>query len=127
MTEEEFAAWSCPCHSGMVWSQRSDYDAVHPGSNAQMEQERPIRQVGPESGYERNCREAYKLVQDLDRCVHGRHDGDPCFSCPGGISDGNPYVRPGAVIGYTVHGLPLAMPERGQRHLRAAWLAAGRG
>lgn len=29
------------------------------------------------------------FVEDLDRCVHGRHSIDPCFSCPGGQSAGN--------------------------------------
>lgn len=32
---------------------------------------------------------------DLDRCEHGRHQGDRCFGCPDGESTGNPVAVPG--------------------------------
>jgi hypothetical protein len=75
--------------------------------------------------YARNCRSAYRLLQDLDRCRHGRHEGDSCFDCPGGYSMGNDLIRPGLIIGHDHGGEPLAMPERGKRHLREEWLRAG--
>lgn len=60
------------------------------------------------------------LVADLDRCQHGRHDGDKCGSC-GGPSRGNPHLRPGTVIGYGLRGEPIVMPHRDDRHDPASW------
>lgn len=60
------------------------------------------------------------LVADLDRCVHGRHQGDPCGSC-GSLSLGNPVLTPGDVIGYGLYGDPIVMPDREHKHDPAAW------
>jgi hypothetical protein len=60
------------------------------------------------------------LVADLDRCQHGRHQGDDCGSC-GGHSRGNPYLRPGEVIGYGLRGGSIVMPDRDYKHDPAAW------
>lgn len=62
-----------------------------------------------------------QVLADLDRCVHGRHEQDPCYTCPGGVSTGNPHLRTGMVIGYDVGGAPIVMPDRGRRHDPAAW------
>lgn len=40
-------------------------------------------------------RELSWTKEDLDRCEHGRHSIDPCFSCPGGWSTGNQYLTRG--------------------------------
>lgn len=53
---------------------------------------------------------AYQILQDLDRCQHGRHMIDHCLMHAGGNA-GNPNLRPGQVIGYTVHGHQIIMPE----------------
>jgi hypothetical protein len=42
-------------------------------------------------------RNARRLLSDLDRCEHGRHQQDPCWGCP----DGNP----GNEIKVVGHGL----------------------
>ncbi|MFJ2399818.1 hypothetical protein ACIOUE_00840 [Streptomyces xanthochromogenes] len=60
------------------------------------------------------------LVADLDRCEHGRHEGDDCGSCEG-RSHGNPHLRPGAVIGYGLRGNRIVMPDRDHKHDPAAW------
>ncbi|MFC8676736.1 hypothetical protein ACFUEN_29125 [Streptomyces griseorubiginosus] len=60
------------------------------------------------------------IVSDLDRCAHGRHEGDPCGSC-GGLSTGNPYLAPGRVIGHGVHGSPIVVPTRDRKADPAAW------
>lgn len=65
---------------------------------------------------------AHRMLTDLDRCMHGRHEGDRCFDCPGGASNGNPHIREGHVVGYSIDGKPYVMPPRGQRHKAAAWL-----
>ena len=52
---------------------------------------------------------AETLLADLDRCEHGRHDGDPCFGCPDGVSPGNPHMRPGQVIGYGLDGIEIVV------------------
>lgn len=61
---------------------------------------------------------------DLDRCEHGRHEGDVC-QCPGGVSRGNPILnaagRPPLAqweprrIGTGVHGKPIFVPTRDER------------
>lgn len=60
------------------------------------------------------------ILLDLDRCPHGRHTADPCADC-GGKSRGNPQLRPGEVIGYTVHAEPIVIPEPANRHNPKAW------
>lgn len=60
------------------------------------------------------------LAADLDRCVHGRHEGDDCGSC-GGTSRGNHRMRSGLVIGQDRHGNHIVMPDRAHKHDPAAW------
>lgn len=62
-------------------------------------------------------------LDDLDRCVHGRHSVDPCYGCPGGQSAGNQCLtvwlaQPGedVRIGTGVHGEPITItPVRERR------------
>jgi hypothetical protein len=63
------------------------------------------------------------LVADLDRCQHGRHQGDACGPADActGTSAGNPHLRPGAVIGYGLRGGRIVMPDRDHKHDPAAW------
>lgn len=70
--------------------------------------------------------ELAKLLADLDRCEHGRHEGDVCSGINGcnGPSQGNPHIRTGDVIGYTIERQPIVMPKRGHRHDPAAWISA---
>ncbi|HEY9370405.1 hypothetical protein [Streptomyces sp.] len=60
------------------------------------------------------------LVADLDRCMHGRHQGDSCGSC-GPWSHGNPHLKTGTVIGYGLRGDAIVMPDREHKHDPAAW------
>ncbi|WP_141575907.1 hypothetical protein [Actinomadura sp. WMMA1423] len=74
-----------------------------------------------------------QIVADLDRCPHGRHEGDPCVGwtgpglytggCEGGISLGNPHLKTGDHLGYTYASNPYVMPERGRRNDPEAWKA----
>jgi hypothetical protein len=63
------------------------------------------------------------LIADLDRCQHGRHQGDACGPADActGTSAGNPHLRPGAVIGYDMRRNPIVMPDRDHKHDPAAW------
>jgi hypothetical protein len=63
------------------------------------------------------------LLADLDRCQHGRHQGDPCGPADActGTSAGNPHLRPGTVIGYGLRADPIVMPDRDHKHDPAAW------
>jgi hypothetical protein len=63
------------------------------------------------------------LAADLDRCRHGRHEGDPCGPADdcNGTSTGNPWLRPGMVIGHDRHGNEIVMPDRDYKHDPAAW------
>jgi hypothetical protein len=60
------------------------------------------------------------LVADLDRCQHGRHQGDDCADC-GGRSIGNARFEPGQPIGYDRHGRDIVVPNRADKHDPAAW------
>jgi hypothetical protein len=60
------------------------------------------------------------LVADLDRCQHGRHEGDACADC-GGASPGNPLIGLNGVIGYDRHGHYIVLPDRDHKHDPAAW------
>lgn len=78
---------------------------------------------------------ALKLVYDLDRCPHGRHEGDSCagwrpeegknyqdsdpyhHGCRGGYSLGNPHLKVGEPFGYGLSGMThYILPERIKRH-----------
>jgi hypothetical protein len=63
------------------------------------------------------------LVADLDRCQHGRHQGDACGPADActGTSVGNPHLRPGQTIGYGLRGDHIVMPDRDHKHDPAAW------
>ncbi|MEU3826492.1 hypothetical protein AB0F36_14405 [Streptomyces sp. NPDC029080] len=69
------------------------------------------------------------LTADLDRCQHGRHQGDPCGPADActGTSAGNPHLRPGQVIGYGLRGDHIVMPDRDHKHDPAAWRAQRNG
>lgn len=64
-----------------------------------------------------------EILRDLDRCQHGRHQGDPCGPADDctGTSAGNPHLRPGQVIGYGLRADPIVMPDRDHKHDPAAW------
>lgn len=61
-----------------------------------------------------------EILRDLDRCEHGRHQGDDCGSC-GPWSHGNPHITPGSVIGYGLRGGTIVMPDRDHKNDPAAW------
>lgn len=71
------------------------------------------------------------VLSDLDRCEHGRHEGDVCSGC-GGPSKGNPVVRAACgrpplaqydlrQIGHGLNAQPIVIPERGHTHQPEAW------
>lgn len=62
------------------------------------------------------------LAADLDRCEHGRHQGDPCGSC-GTNSHGNPHMVVGDIVGYGMYGHHIVMPDRERKDDPAAWRA----
>jgi hypothetical protein len=64
-----------------------------------------------------------RMVSDLDRNENGRHEGDADVGDPSGVSQGNPRMKTGDVIGYMLGGHPYVMPPRGKRHDPAAWIA----
>lgn len=64
--------------------------------------------------------EWHVLVSDLDRCEHGRHEGDDCSGC-GGPSVGNPMLPAGTVLGHDLSGNAYIVPERKEKHTIANW------
>ena len=72
----------------------------------------------------RDAADLVKILTDLDRCQHGRHEGDDCGSCDG-PSRGNHHLPTGRVIGYGLRGDHIVMPDRNHKHDPAAWRTAG--
>lgn len=83
--------------------------------------EQPVRTMTiPEAEYFRILK-LVRILTDLDRCRHGRHRGDSCAGfnpqrpvssgCLGGVSLGNPHLRPGTIIGYDLGGRPYYAPS----------------
>ena len=63
------------------------------------------------------------MLSDLDRNEAGRHQGDSDVGDPTGISQGNPWLRTGQAIGYTIHGnRKYVVPEPHLRRNLDAWL-----
>ena len=56
------------------------------------------------------------IVWDLDRCEHGRHEGDICAGVAGcsGPSKGNPFLHESRQIGYTMGGDPIYRTRRSE-------------
>lgn len=67
------------------------------------------------------ARDMAAILSDLDRCQHGRHQGDECGGC-GGRSQGNPHMQPGSVVGYNVYGNPITMPHRDDKYDVNKWV-----
>lgn len=71
----------------------------------------------------RDTEKLVAILTDLDRCQHGRHEGDACGpagACTG-TSAGNPHLRPGQIIGYGLRADPIVMPDRDHKHDPTAW------
>lgn len=66
------------------------------------------------------------IASDLDRCEHGRHEGDVCGGTSGcnGPSVGNRLIGHGP-IGHTMNGSHIFSPPRSVRHDPDAWLVGG--
>jgi hypothetical protein len=67
------------------------------------------------------------LMDDLDRCPHGRHQIDPCASCPSSGNTGNPHLKEGDVVGYTVYAKPIVVPASEDRFDIGKWRPRRRG
>ena len=63
------------------------------------------------------------ICVDLDRCEHGRHEGDVCSSCDG-PSKGNLLIGH-APIGHTMDGEHIYSPPRSTRYDPDAWRVGG--
>lgn len=61
--------------------------------------------------YEVQKTRALRLLQDLDRCEHGRHSIDHCLMCPDGRSTGNLLLKPVTAIGHGVRGESIVVPD----------------
>lgn len=76
-----------------------------------------------------------ETLSDLNRCEHGRHEGDVCSEC-GGPSLGNPFMAAETSwsghdgvyrqIGFTLSGTPIVVPDRANAHDPDAWIDNGR-
>jgi hypothetical protein len=62
-----------------------------------------------------------RILVDLDRNEHGRHEGDVDIGDPSGYSQGNPRLKTGDILGYSLGGGKYIMPPREKRHDPTAW------
>lgn len=70
----------------------------------------------------RRLRAFAAMVSDLDRSEHGRHEGDVESGAVDGVSQGNPNLPTGAVLGYSLDGTyEYVMPPRDKRWEPEAW------
>jgi hypothetical protein len=76
---------------------------------------REMRRLTWREAYERAEDERRELSKyramwsDLDRCEHGRHEGDVCSTC-GGPSHGNPRLADDRIVGFSLSAAPLVVP-----------------
>ena len=66
-----------------------------------------------EPGHDRYVKLA-QILSNLDRCEHGRHHNDSCYSCRGSASKGNPFMPPGTQVGFDHGGNPIIAPDWGK-------------
>jgi hypothetical protein len=66
------------------------------------------------------------VISDLDRCPHGRHLPDPCAFCPT-PNQGNPHLREGQTIGYTLYAKPIKVPAPDDMFDPKKWRPSRRG
>lgn len=93
------------------------------GEGGVPEWERKARMVQVKEDTYRRYAAAFALLQDLDRCEHGRHSIDHCYGCAAIdddrppevklMSHGNPRVRPGEVLGHGSRGVRIVPPDPG--------------
>lgn len=83
-----------------------------------------LERTNPNPEAEASARDEAKLLavfRDLDRCQHGRHAQDPCDGPDHVEGGGNPHLRPGQRIGYSVRAEPIYVPQWADKHDPAAW------
>lgn len=90
--------------------------------------------VAPAAARNRRAEALAAVLADLNRCQHGRHEGDVCSGC-GGPSRGNPIpelAQAGAratggptvalrQIGWGLDAEPIVVPERTEAHDPVPW------
>jgi hypothetical protein len=64
---------------------------------------------------------ALRVLSDLSRSEHGRHEGDSEFQTEGGRSLGNSFLQTGQRIGTTMDGRPITVPSPRERGNPEAW------
>lgn len=82
------------------------------------------QELAEERGRElRTAQRWSRLCADLDRCEHGRHEGDVCSAC-GGPSVGNRLIGH-APIGHTMNRHHIFVPPRSAKSDAANWEVHG--
>ncbi|MFJ4960221.1 hypothetical protein [Streptomyces sp. NPDC088739] len=69
----------------------------------------------------RRGRQALRMLDDFDRCAHGRHSLDPCVACPNGQSTGNTFAPPGRRVATDRFGDGYFVPIREERDDPKSW------
>ncbi len=72
---------------------------------------------------ERRLQAPSVVLSDLDRCEHGRHEGDVCGGTSGcnGPSIGNVFASDTRRIGTGLGRQPIRIPERGKGYVAEDW------
>lgn len=82
----------------------------------------PLEQLRTVQAEARTLQGLSRVLSDLDRCEHGRHEGDVCGGASGcnGPSHGNQFLTDRRV-GTDISGRPLRVPERGKGYVAEDW------
>lgn len=85
----------------------------------------PIEQLRKVQAEARTLQGLSRVLSDLDRCEHGRHEGDVCGGASGcnGPSHGNQFVTDRR-IGTGLGRQPIRIPLRGKGYVAEDWYGA---
>lgn len=133
------AEWLAKLVNGIVKDDLYSHVSVHDSSLPDADRFRRLtwRELWERTDEQRRAAEAFaQLLSHLDRCEHGRHEGDACAGQSGcnGPSHGNPLLGCPALpryqelvisnrqIGYTMYGDAIVVPKRAEMMHPEAWV-----
>jgi hypothetical protein len=121
ITQHDPSDETCDAFSGDldVGVCRCGRDSVTDGTGRKLS---PLERLRRAEKEERRLQGLSVVLSDLDRCEHGRHEGDVCGGATGcnGPSHGNPFVTDRR-IGTGLGQRPIVIPERGKGYVAEDW------
>ena len=98
--------WNAEIAQTCVWASIEEVQKVHGHGGATR-----VVYIDQKFDNTHQLQQFLMLLDDMDRCEHGRHETDFCNMCEG-MSKGNPYMDEHRTIGHTLDGLAITLPDR---------------